>query len=176
MENYISIEQVLENLDKSVVCKTKSSLLPGIILLVAGIILIILPNVVSLSSNSVIPSFIFISGMIITILGIFKTFFRKNFFVATSNNQKLKSFDLNFEAAERENLIRMCTNSKITNIHSLKRATSNGLRLHFMCTDDLSICFSQVIGYVPFDDVAFTEPIRNTLNEAEYLKKLLSYV
>lgn len=174
MENYNSIEQVLENLDKNIVFKTKSSILPGIIILATGIVLTILPNIVSLSTNSIIPSFIFISGITITILGIFKAFFRKKYFVATSNNQKLKSYDLNFEAIEKENLIRMCNNGKISNIHTLKRATSNGLRLHFMCTEDMSICFSQVIGYVPFDDVAFTEPIRQTLHEAEYLKKLLA--
>jgi hypothetical protein len=174
MENYNSIEQVLENLDKSIVFKTKSSILPGIIILATGIVLTFLPNIVSLSTNSIIPSFIFISGIIITILGLFKAFFRKNYFVATSNNQKLKSYDLNFEATEKENLIRMCNNGKISNINTLKRATSNGLRLHFMSTEDLSICFSQVIGYVPFDDVAFSEPIRHTLNEAEYLKKMLA--
>jgi hypothetical protein len=173
MENYNSIEQVLENLDKNIVLKTKASIIPGLIIFAVGIFLIILPNIVSLSSNSIIPSFIFMSGIIITILGIFKAFFRKKYFVATSNKQKLKSYDLNFDSIEKENLIRMCNNGKISNIHTLKRASSNGLRLHFMCTEDMNICFSQVVGYVPFDDVALTEPIRHTLHEAEYLKKLL---
>lgn len=174
MENYNTIEQVLENSDKSIVFKTKSSIVPGIIILATGIFLTISPNIVSLSTNSVIPSFIFITGIITTIAGIFRTFFRKKYFVATATKQKLRSYDINFEASERENLIRLCNNGKIINIHTLKRATSNGLRLHFMCTDDMSICFSQVVGYVPFDDVAFTEPVKHTLNEAEYLKKLLA--
>lgn len=174
MENYNSIEQIFENLDKSIVFKTKSSIIPGIIILATGILLTILPNIVSLSTNSIIPSLIFMIGIIMTILGIFKAIFRKKYFSATSNNEKLKSFDLNFEATEKENLIRMCNNGKISNIHTLKRATSNGLRLHFMSTEDMSICFSQVIGYVPFEDVAFTEPVRHSLHEAEYLKKLLA--
>ncbi len=174
MENYKTIEQVLENLDKSIVIKTKSSIVPGIIILATGIFLTILPNIISLSTNSIIPSFVFITGIITTIIGIFKTFFRKKYFVAAATKQRLSSYDLNFEASEKENLIRLCNNGKIGNIHTLKRATSNGLRLHFMSTEDMSICFSQVIGYVPFDDVAFTEPVRHTLHEAEYLKKLLA--
>jgi len=174
MENYNTIEQVLENLNKSIVTKTKTSPISGIILLIIGLLLLILPNAVSLFTNSIISSSLLISGIISTVVGIFKTFYRKNYFVATSNNQRLKSFDLNFDVVEKENLIRLCNSGKIDQIHNLKRATSNGLRLNFMTTSDLSICYSQVIGYIPFEDRPLTEPVKLSSSEAQYLKKLLS--
>ncbi len=176
MENYNTIEQVLENVNKSIVSKTKTSPISGIILLIIGLLLLILPNAVSLFTNSIISSSLLISGIISIVVGVFKTFYRKNYFVATSNNQRLKSFDLNFEVVEKENLIRLCNSGKIDQIHNLKRTVSNGLRLNFMTTSDLSICYSQVIGYVPFEDIPLTEPVKLSLNEAQYLKKLLSEV
>jgi hypothetical protein len=73
------------------------------------------------------------------------------------------------EHAERIRNFKLLVQQKLTCTNK-----STTMWLAFMSTEDMSICFSQVIGYVPFDDVAFTEPVRHTLHEAEYLKKLLA--
>ncbi len=173
MEKCISIEQFLSNLDSNKVYSTKSSIVSGLLLLIAGLFFIALPNFVSVSTYSFIPSLFLITGIILGLLGIVKMVFRKTYFVSASNKQKLKSFDINFDVSEKEKLIQLYKSGKIDTIHNLKRSTSNGLRITGLANDDLSMCFSQVIGYIPFEDVPFTEPLEHTRLEAEYLKKML---
>lgn len=172
MENFNTIEQVLDTKYANSIHKAKNSLLPGTTLLIIGTIMIVLPSMVELSAISFLPSLLLMLGIITGLTGIAMMAFRKTYYVSASNKQKLKSFDINFDVAEKEKLIQMVNTGKISNIHSLKRSESNGLRLKVMATADLSLCFSQVIAYVPFDDVPHSEAVQHSLQEANYLKEL----
>lgn len=173
MENYITIEQLLDNMDKNIVYKTKTSKWIGLSFLILGTVFFSTLSVNDWSSVSIIPPLLLVLGMSSSVFGLLKLFFRNDYFVAASNHQKLKSFDIYFDAGESNKLVQFCSNGKITEIHLLNRRSFNGgLKLRVLSTKDLGLCFSQVIGYEQSQNITLSIPIQHTRAEADYLKKM----
>ena len=70
MENNESIEQVLENLDKNIVYKTKNSVLIGILLILTGIASLIFYATNEFGAENISSQFLFVLGMIFFVLGL----------------------------------------------------------------------------------------------------------
>ncbi len=165
MENYESIEHVLENMEEKIVYKTKDSLLPGILLLIAAVITFVLMSINEWSTDSIYPYLFFVSGFVFAFIGVMKVFIRKSCFVSSVNHQKLKTFELYFDANERDKMIRLYTNGKIDEIRFLKRSINQGLRIRVLATKDMHLCYSQIIGYIPFEHVNLTYPMKHVMSE-----------
>ena len=173
MENYITIEQLLDNMDKNIVYKTKMSKWVGLSFLMVGAMFFIILSANKWSSVSIIPPLLLVLGMGSSVFGLLKLFFRNSYFVAASNHQKLKNFDIYFDVAESNKLVQLCNNGKITETHLLNRRSFNGgLKLSVLVTKDLGLCFSQVIGFEQSQNITLSAPIQHTRAEAEYLKKM----
>jgi hypothetical protein len=174
MENFQSIEQFLTNMDANIVYKTKNSIIAGLLLMAVGIGCFIPLSIFSWTTYNMIPQLLIVLGASCLTVGVFKTFIRKEYFAATDNHQQLKSFEINFELTETEKLVRLCNARKITDIHTLKRSLSGGLKLRVLATRDRKLCYSQVIGFESLEHATLTPPVQHTKQEADYLLGLRS--
>ncbi|MDP4270818.1 MAG: hypothetical protein Q8909_11925 [Bacteroidota bacterium] len=172
MEKYNSIEHVLENMDTHIVYKTRSSIWTGVLYLISGVLFFVLMSLGSWSPTSIFPHLLLVLGVIASLTGVLKLFMRKSYFVAASNHQRLNRFEIYFDAAESDKLLRLYDNGKVTDIHLLNPSERGGLKIVVMATKDRSLCFSQVTGYVPFEFIPLTAPVQHTSDEAAYLKDL----
>lgn len=169
MENFQSIEQILIDMDPIIVYKTKNSILSGLLIMLAGIGSFAPLSIFSWAPHNMIPQFLIVLGTTGLIVGLFKTFYRKEYLATIANKQPLKSFEINFDVTETGKLVRLFNTGKITDIHTLKRSVSGGLKLRVVTTQDRELCFSQVIGFELLEHITLTPPIQHCKLEADYL-------
>ena len=156
MDKNESIEQVLEKMDKSVVYKEKKLALQSILIAMLGIaILFINAKYVNTDIGFVSP-LLMMSGAITFILGVFFYAFRKYYFVAASNHQKLEVLEVCFEASEHDKLAKLVESGKLTEIKSLIISDKDGLKLRILATKDAQMCFMQATHYIPYEYVNIT--------------------
>jgi hypothetical protein len=172
METNQSIEQVLETMDNNIVYKTKSSLVFPILLIVAGVFFFSVNSFFQWSSSSIYPSMFLILGSMSFVVGILKFFFRKIWYVSAENHQKLKAREIYFDVNESDKLLRLVTNGNYTDINSLKRSVSSGLKLRIMSTKDGRICFSQIIAYVQLEYVNVNAPVQHSIADVQVLNTI----
>jgi len=175
MENKNSIEHVLENMDKNVVYKTKSSVIKSLSFIGAGLISFAIYTLMEMNPTDVFPHFLFITGTVSIICGIFMFFLRKNHFVSAANHQQLKRTEFYFHVNEREKLVRLLESRNIKEIKTLKPSVSDGLKLRVMATKDGRLCLSQVIAYTTNEYENITDVQYHSNEEAlvfaEYLRQ-----
>lgn len=173
MENFNTIEHFLDNMAPDTVYKTRKGLLPGVIIIAAGIACFASVNIFEWSANSIYPALLLSVGAVVLVFGLIKAFYRPSYYVAKANGQKLRAHEINFEVNEKDKLVRLYNSNKFDEISPLKRTHNNGLKIRVMCTKDLKLCFSQVICYVPFEFVALTAPLQHTEEQIAQLKQML---
>ena len=172
METNESIEQVIENLDKNIVYKTRDSILTGLILVLIGIGSLITYSTFKLGSENISSQFIFVTGMICIIVGILKFFFRKSYYVSAENHGKIKSFEIYFNAIEREKLVRLVESGNLSELKQLDTSVIDGLKLRVMATKDGRICFSQVIAFITYEYVKVTSVHKLSVADYQILEEL----
>lgn len=155
------------------VYKTRKGLLASTITIGVAVACFASVNIFEWSSTSNYPALMLSAGAVILVIGLIKYFYRPFYYVSKADRQKLRSYEINFEANEKDKLVRLHNNVKLDEINSLKRTHNNGLKIRIVTTKDMKLCFSQVIGYIPFEFVALTAPQQHTEEEANLLKKLL---
>lgn len=173
MENYKTIEQILDGMAPDTVYKTRKSLMNGVIVTGVAIACFASVNVFTWPATSNYPALLLSAGAITLVYGLIKTFYRPFYYVSKASRQKLRTYEVYFETNEKDKLIRLHNSDNTTEINSLKRTHSNGLKIRIVTTRDMKLCFSQVIGYVPFEFVILTAPRQHTIEEAAQLKRLI---
>ena len=173
MEKNETIEQVIDNLDKNIVYKTKNSVLTGILLVVAGIASLISYSVFEWGAKDVASQFLFILGFICLITGILKIFIRKSYYVSAQNQMKIKLSEIYFHTKEHDNLIKLVETGNYSGLKQLKAAIVDGLKLRVMATKDGQICFTQAIAYVGNEYVSITPAQKLTVQEYQILTELM---
>jgi len=172
MDTIKTIESVLENMDSSLVLKTKKPMLPGLILALAGIITFSLHSVQEWPTNSIMSPLLITTGSVMGLLGIVKAFYRKSYFVSAETKQKLEAYDLTFGVSEQYKLIRILESGKLTDLRQVQKSISEALKLRVLSTRDGSLCFSQLIAFEHPEYRHITEPKQHTKEEAEILWSL----
>lgn len=110
MDKNESIEEVLEKMDKNIIYKKKKLGLQSILICLLGIVtLVINAKFVSRESGFVSP-LLMMTGFIAVIWGVFSYVFRKSYFAAASNHQRLALKEIYFNANERDKLVRLVEN------------------------------------------------------------------
>jgi len=165
MENNESIEQVLENLDKNIVYKTKDSILWSIVLMLSGIMSLIIYSANEWESNNLFAHILFVAGSVCLIVGIIKFFFRKTWYISAEEHQKIKSFSMYFNVNERDQLVRCIQTGSLSEINQLKPSIVDGLKLQVMGTKDGLICYSQVVAFISNEYVHLTSPVKHTAED-----------
>ena len=173
MENNESIDQVIENLDNTIVSKTKNSVLVGSVLIIAGVISLIAYGTHEWGINNLFSQFLFVFGLVGLFVGILKFFFRSSYYVYTDNKMKIQSFELYFKITEHDKLVRLLERGDITGLKQLNLSTTDGLKLRFKATNDGQFCYSQAIAFITSEHINITPVYKNSPAEFHIFKEIL---
>lgn len=172
METNISIEQLFDSENSSIV-KTKSSMALSILLIVLGIISFVISSQTTEMVNSIIPPLFIIMGIIFTAWGVLSLLFRKTLYKSADSKEKIKFDELLFDVKERDRLVRITTNGNMEELKNLKSATGDALKLRVAMAPSGDVCYTQVVTYVPFEFVNATEPYKKSKSDAQVINNLL---
>lgn len=136
MEKNQSIEHVLENMDKNILYKIKSSILWALLLNFVGIISFVVYAAIEWKPTDTFPHFLFIAGTVSIVFGIFLFFFRKSSYILAKNNQKLVKSELYFQISEQDKLVKLIETGNLKELKNLKPSISDGLKLRIVATKD----------------------------------------
>jgi len=173
MEKNESIEQVLLNMDNHIIVKSKESFVKAILLMVTGTAFFVFYFMSKWPSGSFIPSLFFVLAITLVIWGLAAIFLRKEFFKSVANSQRIKTYQFYFDQKECNTLVRVMAGGDYAELKQIKRSTHDGLKLQIMRTKDGSLCYSQVIAYIPKNFETMNPAQPHTLKEAETLFEIL---
>ena len=173
MENNESIDQVIENLDNTIVSKTKNSVLVGSVLIIAGVLSLIAYGTHEWGINNLFSQFLFVFGLVGLFVGILKFFFRSSYYVYTDNKMKIQSFELYFKITEHDKLVRLLERGDITGLKQLNLSTTDGLKLRFKATNDGQFCYSQAIAFITNEHINITQVYKNSAADFHTFKELV---
>ena len=145
MENIKSIEQTFDNKEFSSVKIQRKSPLFSLVLFCVSIGSFALNSILKFESDSSMPSFLIITGLLLLIWAIVSFSFRKNEYSAVQSNMKLKAHELLIDTKEKEKLVQIMQTKNYSAIKNLKRSTHDGLKLRYYATNDFDLCFSQIV-------------------------------
>lgn len=163
---------MLENMDSSIVYKTKKSVWPALILSIVGVILFSMHSVHEWPSNSIVSPLLITTGSVAVLMGVIGIFYRKSYFVCSQSKQKLKAYDITFNLTEQNKLVRILESGKLTDLREVQKSLSEALRLRILSSADGNLCFSQLIAYEHPEFKNITKPKQHTKEEAEILLSL----
>ncbi len=172
MESKSSIEQVLENKDKTLVYKTKPSLVFSIVLIVLGVLFVAFNNKFSDSPGSIIPPLFTVIGLGLLGWGIVSIFVRKTRYKLVQNKKDIFFYDIFFDIKERDRLINIIRDRNITDLKNLKTSGIDSLKLRVAATSDGSFCYSQVLNYVPYEYINMNDACHHTPEEAKIILEI----
>lgn len=171
MEQYPSIDHVLENMDKKVIYQKKNSIVTGLSLIIAGVAVLALSFSPIFSSTGFMPHLLLIVGVSLVVVGIVLAAFRKKHFYSPEHG-KLLVKEISFDNSERDKLIRLLAKSEIEEIKQLKKSVNNSVILKLLISKDGQICFSQVKQFVNFSYENISETKLHTSQETLILKSV----
>jgi len=100
-----------------------------------------------------------------------KAFFGGSSYRLLQNNQKIKFYEILFERKEQEKLVALLKEGKVEEITNLKRSHIDSLKLRIAATPDGSFCCTQIVVFVPYEFINYTEVRLHTQSEAQTLLK-----
>lgn len=164
-----SIEQILDDMDHSIVKKITIFPTKSIMLLALSLVTIVvdrlLPNplrsdLVPLVSILVLALFTwsFLSGTL-----------HKTYYKNLITNQKVNFCQLYLDRTEYGNVSRIIETRNFQEINKLHKSRGNGVVIKIAYTDDKSICLVQATKYMPFQYALRTEVLNLTENELNEL-------
>jgi hypothetical protein len=171
MEQYPSIDHVLENMDKNIIYQKKNSIVTGLSLIIAGAAVLALSFSPMFSSTGFMPHLLLIIGVSLIVVGIVLAAFRKKHFYS-SEHGKLLVKEISFDNSERDKLIRLLAKGEIEEIKGLKKSVNNSVILKLFISKNDQICFSQVKQFVNFSYENISETKQHPAHEAHVLKSI----
>jgi hypothetical protein len=172
METNESIEQVLDNLDKNIVNKSKSPIWLGFLYLVPGIASLVIYSYFEWESNNVFPHILFILGTVFLIVALIKFFFRKSIYVSTESKSKILHVTIYFNVNEQDKLIRLLETGNLSDLKTLQSSIVDGLKLRVLANRDGLICYSQVVAFVMNEYVNVTAVRKHSSADYQILAAL----
>jgi hypothetical protein len=172
MENNESIDQVIENLDKKIVFKTKSSVLLGSVLFLTGVASLILYGTYDWGLNNLFSQILFVFGLVSILTGLVKFFFRSDYYVSTENKMKIECFEIFFKITEHDKLVRLLESGNITGLKQLNLSATDGLKLLIKATKDGQFCYSQAMAFITNEHVTITQVYKNNSTDFRTFKEI----
>ena len=168
--NKLSIEQVFDNTDTIYTKKASHAL--SIILIFVGFASLFLSSQVS-EANSILNPLLIVTGIALLAWGVITIPFRKTHYRSKNNNQKISFNELFFDIKERDKLIRVIKEGNTKELKNIQRSANDALKLRVALTPDGSICYCQVLTYVPFEFVNASEAIQLAPQQAQVVSELV---
>ena len=174
IETKPSIEQVLDNLDHNTVYKTKPSIVLSLVLIVLGIAAIMLNGQMpGASEGGLLSPLAIVVGILLLTWGIVAIFIRKTKYIYAPGKQPIVFDELLFDLKERDRLVRLMNEGNVDELKKLKSSANDALKLRVASTPDGSLCYSQVVAYIPFEFVNANEARKHSPEEARTLLEMV---
>jgi hypothetical protein len=172
MENNLSIEQIFDSTDNSEVYKSKPSIVLSILLIASGMALLAV-NGMAPASDETTSTLLILAGISLLIWGIIYAFFKKTGYKLSRTKENIVFQELYFDTRERDRLISIISSRNIGELEKLKQAGVDALKLRVAATPDGSLCYSQVVSYVPYEFVTANEAFRHSPEESQIIMRML---
>lgn len=161
MDKNSSIEQAFETTEQESILKKQNSILKGIIILVLGIIVMFINSKITITQGeSIIEPILIMLSIILIIWGTLITFIRKTYYVDGETGNKFRFIDVYFDNKDHDKLVKVVESENLQDITSLKRSTQDGVKLRVATTHDKSVCYIQVLTFIPYEYALTTRAIK----------------
>ncbi|MDR0370954.1 MAG: LPXTG cell wall anchor domain-containing protein [Prevotellaceae bacterium] len=167
--NNRSIEQVLQEMDKSSIVRKKKSPFAGLFLIASGVLCLIIDTQLPETAGNTWSPLLIIGTIILALTGALTLSFRKKEYVHPPTGKRIFFKELFFDTTEKESLIRLMRNRNLNMLDTLKRSTHDTLKLRIATTSTGDICLIQAVAYIPYEYVDITDVHRLTDEETQTL-------
>jgi hypothetical protein len=172
MENNSTIEKFLEN--NETVKTQKSTSIPGILLILTGIICIVLHSIINHSTQSIVSPILILLIIVFLSWGLLKIFIRKTVYKDLPTEQQFKFSEIHYDNNDLNRVVKLVSAGAYDELSALAQSqTQKGLILKIAVLNDRSKCYVQVLNYVPFEYVSSTEVLELTVDQANKLFKAI---
>lgn len=161
MEKNSSIEQVFETTEKDIIHKKQNSALKGIVLLVLGFLIMFINSKLTITQGvSIVEPILIMVGIVFIIWGALITFIRKTYYVHGETGLKFLFSEVFFDNKDHDKLVKIVESENLQDIATVKRSTQDGVKLRVATTHDKSICYIQVLTFIPYEYALTTKAIK----------------
>lgn len=170
MEKNSSIEQVFETIEQANILKKQNSVLKGIILLVLGFLIMFINSKLTITQGiSIVEPILIMVGIVFIIWGALITFIRKTYYIHGETGHKFRFSEIFFDNKDHDKLVRIVESDNLQDIVNVKRSTQDGVKLRVATTHDKSICYIQVMTFIPYEYALTTRAIKLSKENIEYI-------
>lgn len=93
----------------------------------------------------------------------------KSYYKNLITNQRINFHEIYFDRVEYYSLLKIMETNDFDKLTKLYKTKSNGIKLEIAYTDDKSLCFVQLVKYMPFQYALRTPVKQLTQNEVDLL-------
>lgn len=169
MRHYKSIEQVLSEMDRTIIKKiTVFPIKTGILVVLSlGIIEIdrMLPD---FWQKNLAPLFAIVV-LAMLLWGFLSDALNKDYYKNVITNQKINFSSLYYDRSEYGKLMEIIESRSFYKLNGLYKSKSNSVKLEIAYTDDKSICYVQAVKYMPFQYAIRSKAQKLTAHEMDEL-------
>lgn len=164
-----NIQKTLESNNDFI--KTRSSILPSVLILSLSAIMAIALKYIHYSSNESEMPIVFITAILVfTAWGAFAMLTRKMVYVHLGSKQKLIFSTINIELADKEKLKQILTDGNTSLLSSIRKSDKDALQLHIAYTPNNNVFLAQLSVYVPYEYVNASTVVSFEPEKAAVLK------
>lgn len=161
MEKNSSIEQMFETIEKDLIHRKQNSVMKGIILLVLGFVIMFINSKLTITQGeSIIEPMLIMLGIMFIIWGALITFIRKTNYIDAETGHKYHFTEVFFDNKDHDKLVRIVESENLQDIASVKRSTQDGVKLRVASTHDKTVCYVQVMTFIPYEYALTTRAIK----------------
>jgi hypothetical protein len=151
MENFVQIEERIQNMKEEKILKVKSNPLGSIMIMIVGIVIIIVGATI-IHSESLTPLLV-IAGIATASVGIFyllkKTGKNSGDYIYEPTGKKLKKYKIYIDSNDAKKAIACISNNNFSGIKNIKKTIDSGYLMEIRGTDDGLIFLFQLLEYIP---------------------------
>lgn len=164
-----SIEQILDDMDHSIIKKFTVFPKRSAILFVLSIVTIELDRSLPSPLKNDLTPLAAILVMTLLIWSFLSGALYKTYYKNLITNQRVNFQEMHYDRTEFENLKRIIEARDFYKLNKLYKSKGDGIKLKIAYTDDKSLCLVQVLKYMPFQYAIRTEAKQLTENEIDGL-------
>ncbi len=170
MEKNSSIEQVFETIEQDNILKKQNSVLKGIIVLCLGFAIIFINSKLTITQGvSIIEPVLIMLAIALIFWGTLITFVRKTYYVHGKTGYKFHFSEVYFDNKDHDKLVKIVESDNLQEIITVKRSTQDGVKLRIASTQDKSLCYIQVLTFIPYEYALTTKAVKLSGKNIEYV-------
>lgn len=112
---------------------------------------------VDLLPNGMAKSSLFYVGVLLFVIGFFGICLRKSHYVYVSTNERMKRLAFDFDMKDLDKVMKMYEANDFDGLMKITRPYQAGVQLTAIVSPDASLCFTQLMKYVPYSFIPVTD-------------------